>query len=79
MSEPSQKQASELEDLLELVFMFHRGDRDKVDDWLRASHASLGGKTPMDVIRSGNYRDIVDIIRIESGALDDDPRFKVQK
>ena len=72
-SPPSKKPPSELEELLELVFMFHHGDRDKVDSWLRQPHASLGGKTPLDSIREGDYRPIVDIIRVESGVMKDEP------
>jgi uncharacterized protein (DUF2384 family) len=54
-----------LEQVLEIVFLFFRGDRPKVDTWLRTPHSGLQGRQPMDVIRSGQPELLLEVIKNE--------------
>ncbi|MBI4083535.1 MAG: DUF2384 domain-containing protein [Candidatus Lambdaproteobacteria bacterium] len=54
-----------LEQVLEIVFLFFRGDRPKVDAWLRTPHAGLQGRQPMDVIRAGQPELLLEVIKNE--------------
>ncbi len=53
-----------LEKILEAVYLYHRGDREKVDRWLREPHPQLGGETPLEMIRTGRFDMLVDLLRM---------------
>lgn len=58
------KERESLEKLLEVVYLFHGGDRAKVDQWLRASHPNLGGEAPLELIRTNRMDVLVDLLRM---------------
>jgi uncharacterized protein (DUF2384 family) len=61
---PGTAPSSELEKVLEAVYLFYRGDRERIDRWLRAPHPQLGGETPMDMIRTKRLDMLVDLLKI---------------
>lgn len=63
MSETSGGGQASLEEVLELVYMYFGGDRQKIDRWLRDPHPQLGGVSPMDKIREGQPELLLELIR----------------
>jgi Antitoxin Xre/MbcA/ParS C-terminal toxin-binding domain len=61
---PGNDGRTNLEKVLEVVYLYHRGDRDKVDHWLREPNAQLGGETPMELIRTNRLEMLVDLLRM---------------
>lgn len=59
-----------LEKLLEAVYLYHRGDRDKIDAWLREPNPQIGGETPIDLIRSDRLDLLVDLVRTMISEMD---------
>ncbi len=59
-----------LEKLLEAVYLYHRGDRDKIDHWLRTPNPGIGGEAPIDLIRSDRLHLLVDLVRSMVSELD---------
>jgi len=67
---PDAGDRSSLEKILEVVYLYHGGDRAKVDAWLRAPHAQLGGESPIEMIRTNRLDLLVDLLRIMVAELD---------
>jgi Antitoxin Xre/MbcA/ParS C-terminal toxin-binding domain len=67
---PGSDDRSPLEKVLEVVYLYHRGDRAKVDQWLREPNAQLRGETPLDMIRSNRLEVLVDLLRTMVAELD---------
>ena len=61
---PGGDDRSNLEKILEVVYLFHKGDRAKVDQWLRAPNSQLGGETPIEMIRTNRLELLVDLLRM---------------
>lgn len=53
----------DLEMVLEAVYLYFKGDRSKVNDWLREPNAKIGGEVPLDLIREKRMDVIADLIR----------------
>ena len=53
----------DLEMVLEAVYLYFKGDRSKVDDWLREPNAKIGGEIPIELIRENRMDVIADLIR----------------
>ena len=49
--------------VLEAVYLYYKGDRSKVDDWLREPNAKIGGEIPIELIRENRMDVIADLIR----------------
>ena len=60
-----------LEKILEVVYLYHRGDREKVNRWLRDPHPQLGGETPLEMIRTGRFAMLVGLLRMMIVDMDD--------
>jgi len=61
---------SSLEKILEVVYLYHQGDRAKVDVWLREPNPQLGGETPIELIRTNRIDMLVDLLRIMVAELE---------
>ncbi|HKI98571.1 MAG TPA: MbcA/ParS/Xre antitoxin family protein [bacterium] len=61
---PGDDDRSNLEKILEVVYMYHHGDRAKVDEWLREPNTQLGGETPIEMIRTNRLETLVDLLRM---------------
>jgi hypothetical protein len=67
---PDTNDRSNLEKILEVVYLYHAGDRAKVDAWLREPHAQLGGETPLEMIRTNRMELLVDLLRMMLAEMD---------
>ena len=67
---PGTTDRSNLEKVLEVVYLYHGGDRDKVNAWLREPHAQLGGETPIEMIRTDRMDTLVDLLRMMVAELE---------
>jgi len=67
---PGEGEPSNLEKILEVVYLYHHGDRAKVDKWLREPNSQLGGQAPMDLIRAQRYEVLVDLLRMMVAEMD---------
>ena len=63
-------EGSSLEKILEVVYLYHHGDRAKVDQWLRAPHPNLGGESPIEMLRTNRIDVLVDLLRIMITEMD---------
>lgn len=54
---------ADLETILEIVYIYFGGDKDKVQSWLRTTNAMLDNRAPMDFIRDGQPERILELIR----------------
>ena len=61
--DPGGDRQVDLEMVLEAVYLYFKGDRSKVDDWLREPNAKIGGEIPIELIRENRMDVIVDLIR----------------
>ena len=50
---------SDLEAILEVVYLYYGGDRDKVKTWLRTPHPELGDNQPIMYLESGRYEEVL--------------------
>lgn len=62
-NDPSGDPQVDLKMVLEAVYLYFKGDRAKVDDWLRQPNVGIGGEIPMDLIRENRMDVITDLIR----------------
>lgn len=60
-----------LEKILEVVYLYHGGDRAKVDAWLQSPHPNLGGEAPIEMIRTNRMDVLVDLLRIMITEMDE--------
>lgn len=60
-NDPQRKES--LEKILEAVYLYFKGDQDKVKEWLHQSHPQLDGETPINLIRSNRIDLLIDVIR----------------
>lgn len=67
---PGADDRSNLEKILEVVYLYHGGDRAKVDQWLREPHPQIGGETPLELIRTNRMEMLVDLLRMMVAELD---------
>jgi Antitoxin Xre/MbcA/ParS C-terminal toxin-binding domain len=67
---PGEGNPSNLEKLLEVVYLYHHGDRAKVDAWLREPNSQLGGQAPIELIREQRFDLLVDLLRMMVAELD---------
>ena len=67
---PGEDDRSNLEKILEVVYLYHHGDRAKVETWLREPNSQLGGQSPMDLIRAQRYEVLVDLLRMMVAEMD---------
>jgi hypothetical protein len=67
---PAAGDPGNLEKVLEVVYLYHGGNRAKVDAWLREPHAQLGGETPIEMIRTNRLDLLVDLLRMMVAELD---------
>ena len=67
---PGENDRGNLEKILEVVYLYHGGDRAKVDTWLREPHAQLGGETPLEMIRTNRMELLVDLLRMMLAEMD---------
>ena len=63
-------ETSNLEKILEVVYLYHGGDRAKVDTWLRAPNSQLGGEAPLELIRTNRLDILVDLLRSMVAEID---------
>lgn len=49
----------DLETILEVVYLYYGGDRDKVKAWLRTPHPELGNADPMTYLQRGQYHEVM--------------------
>ena len=61
--DPGGDRQVDLEMVLEAVYLYYKGDRSKVDDWLREPNAKIGGEIPIELIRENRMDVIADLIR----------------
>ncbi len=54
---------TDLEMVLEAVYLYFKGDRAKVDNWLREPNPRIGGEAPIDLIRTNRMEVMVDLVR----------------
>lgn len=73
MADAPGNEPSSLEKILEVVYLYHRGDRAKVDQWLREPNAQLGGETPLELIRTNRLDMLVDLLRMMVAELEPKP------
>ena len=52
-----------LEIVLEAVYLYFKGDRAKVDNWLREPNPQIGGEMPIELIRTDRMEVMVDLVR----------------
>ena len=62
---------SNLEKILEVVYLYHGGDRAKVDNWLQSPNPGLGGEAPIEMIRTNRMDVLVDLLRIMITEMDE--------
>ena len=62
-NDPGCDRQVDLEMVLEAVYLYYKGDRSKVDDWLREPNAKIGGEIPIELIRENRMDVIADLIR----------------
>ena len=62
-NDPGGGRQVDLEMVLEAVYLYFKGDRSKVEDWLREPNAKIGGEVPIDLIRENRMDVIADLIR----------------
>jgi Antitoxin Xre/MbcA/ParS C-terminal toxin-binding domain len=67
---PGPDDRSNLEKILEVVYLYHGGDRPKVDSWLREPNSQLGGQSPLDLIRANRLDALVDLLRMMVAEMD---------
>ena len=67
--DPGTTRTETLEAVLEAVYLYFKGDREKVDQWLQQPNPQLGGDTPMSMIRANRLDTLVDLIRVMIGEL----------
>ena len=67
------RERDSLEKLLEVVYLFHGGDRNKVDQWLRSGHPNLGGEAPLELIRTNRMDVLVDLLRMMVAEMENRP------
>lgn len=63
MADSPEGDRSNLEKILEVVYLYHGGDRAKVDQWLREPNQDIGGETPIELIRTNRMELLVDLLR----------------
>lgn len=68
-NDPGGDKGKDLEMILEAVYLYFKGDRAKVDEWLREPNSELGGESPMDLIRSQRLHIMVDLVRTMINAM----------
>ena len=61
-NDPGGDRQVDLEMVLEAVYLYFKGDRSKVDDWLREPNAKIGGEIPIALIRENRMDVIADLI-----------------
>jgi uncharacterized protein (DUF2384 family) len=54
---------SKLEQILEIIYIYFKGDRAKVDQWLRTPNAMLENKSPMEMIRQGRPEKLLELVQ----------------
>jgi len=59
---PSERKEG-LEVILEAVYLYFKGNRDDVDQWLRAANPQLGGESPLSLIRADRFDVLADHVR----------------
>ena len=62
-NDPGGDRQVDLEMVLEAVYLYYKGDRSKVDDWLREPNAKIGGEIPIELLRENRMDVIADLIR----------------
>lgn len=67
---PGQQDPTNLEKILEVVYLYHGGDRAKVDQWLREPHPQIGGESPIELIRTDRLDMLVDLLRMMVAELE---------
>jgi len=55
--------ASKLEQILEIIYIYFKGDRAKVDDWLRTPNAMLQNQPPIEMIRQGRPEKLLELVQ----------------
>jgi len=61
--DPGDAKEVDLAMVLEAVYLYFKGDRAKVDQWLREPNTRIGGEVPIDLIREKRMDVITDLIR----------------
>lgn len=54
---------SKLEQILEIIYIYFKGDRAKVDSWLRTPNAMLQNQPPMEMIRQGQPEKLLELVQ----------------
>jgi hypothetical protein len=54
---------SKLEQILEIIYIFFKGDRAKVDQWLRTRNAMLDNQPPIEMIRQGRPEKLLELVQ----------------
>lgn len=52
-----------LEVILEAVYLYFKGNRDDVENWLRTPNPKLGGDPPLTTIRSDRLDLLADLVK----------------
>jgi hypothetical protein len=54
---------SKLEQILEIIYIFFKGDRAKVDQWLHTRNAMLDNQPPIEMIRQGRPEKLLELVQ----------------
>lgn len=63
MSQAPRVTGDRLEAILEMLYIYFRGDRDKVTAWLRTPNPGLDNQPPMQALEQGEPEKLMEVIR----------------